>query len=82
MTKPRARALPTVRRRGAGPWSRGAVVNYILDIHELNDPAAVRAAFDAYYEYLESVRESLPAAAFEFAAARWSLRPRRPPLPP
>lgn len=50
-------------------------MSYILGIHELNDPAGVRAAFDAYYKYLESVRESLPAAAFEFATARWHYDP-------
>jgi hypothetical protein len=50
-------------------------MSYILGVHELNDPAAVKAAFDAYYRYLESVRERLPPAAFEFATARWHYDP-------
>lgn len=50
-------------------------MSYILDVRELGDPSAFGAAFDAYYSYLESVREKLPPAAYEFAAARWHYDP-------
>ena len=37
----------------------------------LNEDARGGAGFDAYREYLESIRGRLPAAAYAFAAAPW-----------
>ena len=36
-----------------------------------SDPAVFKNRLEAYYEYLESVRDRLPADAFSFATAAW-----------
>lgn len=55
---------------------------YIL--HTMNsriDPQELRAAYQRYNEYLESLRDKLPAAAFSFATAPWHYNPQDPRCP-
>jgi len=42
------------------------------------DPQLLNARFAAYREYLYSVREELPASAYEFAIADWHHDPGVP----
>ena len=47
---------------------------FLFDLTE-RDPKSIDAQFRAYYQYLESVKESLPSDAFTFASAPWHYDP-------
>jgi len=47
-------------------------VSFILDAERSAD---VVAAFERYREYLQSVRDSFPASAFELASSEWYFTP-------
>jgi hypothetical protein len=44
-------------------------------------PALLKARFDAYREYLLSIRAKLPSSAYEFAMAEWHYDPQIPQCP-
>ena len=47
-------------------------MSFLLEaLSQNSNPEAVKTAFADYRVYLESVREKLPAFAYEFAAAPW-----------
>ena len=45
------------------------------------EPAEITAAYKQYNEYLESLRDKLPTAAFAFATASWHYDPQAPRCP-
>jgi hypothetical protein len=48
-------------------------LSFLLPVHRSSRPSPeeIAAAFKRYHKYLESVRASLPASPYEFAAAPW-----------
>lgn len=46
-------------------------MSFFIDKFDIWSPQEAEACFGAYSQYLESIKNSIPASAFEFAVATW-----------